>query len=233
MSGSARVTSIDTIKEFRASLCRFGEDVKNGLGAVEMEVRRMLDWVLHERPLYWQAEIKRRKEQLSDAEGQLFKKKLQARPGSAVHDSEQKENVRIAKRRLMEAEDKLERTKKWGPAFQHAVFEYQARARPTGDMLESDLKHALELLDRMAAALDSYVALEVPSMPAVETAVSTAADEDTVTSSVESKSMAMPVQGEQPGSQTSSSVTSSKAEATDVASKEPAATREEKAAEPS
>ena len=74
MSQSANVTSIEAIKEFRSSLCRFGEDVQNALGVAEMEIRRALGWVLHEQPTYWQMRIKRRKQDLSDAQAELFRR---------------------------------------------------------------------------------------------------------------------------------------------------------------
>lgn len=179
MAESARVTSIDAIKDFRAALCRFSEDTKNALGAVEMEIRRVVSWVVQERPMYWQAEIKRRKEDLSDAKAALFRKRLQAGHGREVHDSEQKENLRLAQRRVHEAEEKLEIVKKWAPVVQHEVLEYYSRARPTGDMLDSDVAQALALLDRMATALDAYIAAAAPTFGRAETQSSAAADETT------------------------------------------------------
>jgi hypothetical protein len=122
-------------------------------------------------------EVKRAKEALSETQAELFRRKLQARPGSEIRDTEQKEAVRKAKRRLEEAEAKLEIVKKWAPVFQHAVSEYQARSRPTADMIEGDVKVALSLLDRMATALDAYIATAPPSVGANEpmaTAASTA-----------------------------------------------------------
>jgi hypothetical protein len=182
MSQSANVNSIDAIKDFRASYCRFAEDTKNALGAVDMEVRRALEWLLHDRPMYWQMEIKRSKEALSEAQAELFRRKLQARPGSEVRDTEQKEKVRKAKHRLEAAEAKLEIVKKWTPVFQHAVTEYQARSRPTADMLEGDVKLALSLLDRMATALDAYIATAPPSVGANEPIASAASGAPATTS---------------------------------------------------
>jgi hypothetical protein len=197
MSQSANVTSIEAIKEFRSSLCRFGEDVQNALGAVEMEIRRALDWVLHEQPAYWQMQIKRRKEDLAEAQAEAFKRRLQAGQGREVHDSEQREAVRTAQRRMMEAEEKLQRVKKWGPVFQHAVSEYQARARPTGDMLGSDLRVAIELLDRMTNALDAYVAMAPPSFSNQEVATTSSATES-MTEPVRTASMAVPLRTDEP-----------------------------------
>lgn len=192
MAESARVTSIDAIKDFRAALCRFSEDTKNALGAVEMEIRRVVSWVVQERPLYWQAEIKRRKEDLSDAQAALFQKRLQAGHGRQVHDSEQKEAMRFAQRRLHEAEEKFEIVKKWAPALQHEVMEYFARARPTGDMLDSDVTQALALLDRMATALDAYIAAAAPTFAPGETQSSAAVGEATSERSTVSAAPAEP-----------------------------------------
>ena len=190
MSQTARVTSTEIIREFRGSLCRFGEDVRSGLGAVDMEVRRAHQWIAQERPMYWQAEIKRRKETLSLAQAELFRRKIQGGPGKEVSDTEQKEMVRVAKRRLDEAEAKLAVVRKWIPVFEQAVFEYQSRARPTGDMLEGDLGSAIALLDRMSAALDAYLAMAPPSGPAREPSGSASGAGSSATSGA---SVAMPL----------------------------------------
>jgi hypothetical protein len=201
MAQTARVTSIDGIKEFRACLCRFGEDVKNGLDAVEMEVRRALDWLLHTQPAYWTNQIKRRKEELSLAQAALFRKKLQAGPGREVKDTEEKEAVRTAQRRVAEAEQKLQIVRKWAPVFQHAVSEYMARARPTGDMLASDLRVSLALLDNMTNALDAYIAMAPP--PGVSRDELTAASSSAggATPSARPGSMANPVDDVEPAPQ--------------------------------
>lgn len=175
MAEQANVHSIEAIKEFRAALCRFGEDTKNALGAVDMEVRRTLDWLLHDRPMHWQNEIKRCKEDLSQANAEVFRRRLQAKPGYAVQDTEQKELARHAQRRLNEAEHKLEVVKKWGPQLQHAVEEYRGRARPMSDMIEQDLTQALALLDRMTDALDAYISLAPPPITQHDEAASAVA----------------------------------------------------------
>ncbi len=195
MSQSARVTSIDSIKDFRAALCRFGEDARNGLGAVEMEVRRSLNWITHEQPMFWQMEVKRRKEHVAQAQAEVFRRRLQGGPGREVHDTEQKEILRKAQRGLHEAEAKLEIVRKWIPVYQHAVTEYQARTRPMGDMLESDIRTALALLDRMTTALDAYLAIAAPSGSGGETFVSPASPESV---SVEpARPVSQPVPSEQ------------------------------------
>lgn len=163
MAGPANILSIDAIKQFRDALATFIEEAKHALVATDMENRRTYDWVANHQRLYWMEEFKRRREKVGEASTALHRKKLQQRPGKTVHDADEVEALRIAKTRLREAEEKIEIVKRWATAYQHAIDEYQGSARPLADMLESDAKRALALLDRMAAALEEYVRLNPPS----------------------------------------------------------------------
>jgi methionyl-tRNA synthetase len=165
MAQRAHVNSIDAIRDVRAALIRFVDEARNALGATDVQINRNLNWILQEQPAYWKMEIKRRQQALSEARAALHRKRLQARPGSAVQDTEEKELLRKAEHRLEEAEQKLEKVKKWAPVFQHAVNEYFGRSRPFGDYLSGDLQRSIEVLDRMITALDAYVAMAPPSMP--------------------------------------------------------------------
>ena len=161
MSQGARVTSIDAIKKFRSDLASFGDDARNALGAVEMEIRRTVDWLLHDQPAYWKAEIKRRHQNLSDAQAALFKKKLSSGDREA-NLSEQKEAIRLAKRRLEEAEEKLATTRRWLPAFRRALDEYHGPARQLAGFLEGEQPRALALLEHKIDSLEEYVRLTAP-----------------------------------------------------------------------
>lgn len=162
MSQDVRVTSIAALSEFRAALCTFGEDAKAALGNAEMDVRRTTDWLVRGQAPHWQAEIKRGQLAVADAQAALFRRKISQGKDSPPNDSEQKEALRNAKRRLAHAEEKLKTIKKWIPIFQHAVSEFHARSRPLGDMIEGDLKNGLVLLDRMVVALDAYTRIAPP-----------------------------------------------------------------------
>lgn len=152
------VSSIDVIRDFRAQLCRFGEDCKNGLAAAEMEISRMVDWLTNDRRLYWQAEIRRRQEDLSQAKAEMHRKRTSQMFGQDASLAEQRENLRVAKFRLEEAEEKLERVRRWAQPLQHAIMEYRGQSRPLADMLDSEHENNLALLDRMISALEEYVA---------------------------------------------------------------------------
>jgi len=162
MGETAQVNSIDALKNLYEGVVQFREDARNSLISVEMECRRASDF-LNQQRAYWNEELKRRKEKLAMAQSELHRKKLQAKPGGAVQDSDQKEAVRIATARVREAEAKIEIAKKWVSPLQHAIDEYLRLARPLGDMLTGELEHCMALLERMAEALDDYIRVSSPA----------------------------------------------------------------------
>jgi hypothetical protein len=152
MADAAKVGSIDAIREFREALGTFIEDSRNALTSVEMENRRLNEWVKNTQRLFWLNEVKRRREKMNEIRGELHRRKL-----SGAGDTEAKEQVRIANARLRVSEEKVEVVKKAAPVLQHAIDEYLGLARPLGDMLTGDLEHAMALLQHMADALDAYI----------------------------------------------------------------------------
>jgi hypothetical protein len=162
MAETARVHSIEAIKDFREAFLQFGEDVQHALGAVDMEIRRAVEWLQHDRLMYWQREIRRSNQEIAQARADLHRKNLSRTEGYVPDVSEQKEALRVAQNRMREAELKVERVRKWIPNFQHAVAEYHGQARPLGDMMSGELARSLALLDRMLTALDAYVTTAPP-----------------------------------------------------------------------
>jgi hypothetical protein len=164
MSQSANVRSIQAIRDFRAALATFAEDARNALSSSEMEVRRTRDWLTRDQLVYWQTQVKRRNEELSMARTELHRRRLSQQGSDAISDTEQKENLRIAQRRLLEAEEKVKLVKKWVPILEHAIAEYHSTSQPLGDRLTGALINSLTLLERMVTTLESYVATAPPSV---------------------------------------------------------------------
>ena len=158
MADSAKIKSVDALREFREALLTFIDDARNALTAVEMENRRITEWVNHTQKFYWINEVKRRREKMNEIRGELHRKKL-----AGGNETEAKEAVRIANARLREAENKVEIVKKSAPLLQHAIDEYLGLARPLGDMLTGDLEKALAKLENMARALEAYLATSLPA----------------------------------------------------------------------
>jgi hypothetical protein len=162
MSSQATVLSVEALKQFRATLALYGEETLAALGAVGAEVRRTVLWLEQNRPGYWHDQIKRRRELVSQARGEVFRKKLQKRPDYNPPMSEQMENLRKAEASLQEAEKRLTLVRKWQPRLQHAVLEYQASVQRIKDIAATDTPNAALLLGRIVDSLEAYLRVQPP-----------------------------------------------------------------------
>src|SRR5581483_12035320 len=106
MGRSARVTSIETVEQFRNALCEFAKDAKDSLAAVDMQVHRTFDW-LTERLKHWQHEVRVRQEELTRAKIELTSRKFANRDGKGPGVTDQEKAFRKAQARMKEAEDKV------------------------------------------------------------------------------------------------------------------------------
>jgi hypothetical protein len=168
MAETVNVRSIAALRHFRAEFCTFAEEARNALSSVEMEVRRTRDWLERQQLPYWLAQVKRGNENVNEARTALHRKRISQSGSDAISDSDQKEMLRVAQKQLRDAEEKVRTVKHWIPILEHAIAEYHALSQPLGDRLQGDVEHALAVLDRMATALEAYVALAPP--PSARTA---------------------------------------------------------------
>lgn len=168
MSQSANVLSVQALKDFRVALCNFVEESRNALSGVDMELRRMRNWLERDQLSYWQMQVKRRHEAMMMARTELHRRKISQMGSDAVSDTEQKEALREAQRRLRVAEEKVEIVKKLIPVFQHAVAEYLSHSQPLGDHLSGGIEKTLATLERMIVSLEDYLAVAPPASPRMD-----------------------------------------------------------------
>jgi hypothetical protein len=175
MSRSANVLSVQTLKDFKVTMINFAEEARNSLSGVDMELRRMRDWLERDQLGYWQAQVKRRSEELMQARSDLHRRKISQQGSDAVSDAEQKEALREAMRRLRVAEEKVALVKKLIPMLQHAIAEYHSHSQPLGDHLAGGFERSVANLERMITSLEAYLATTVPTAPRHEPAADTTA----------------------------------------------------------
>jgi hypothetical protein len=175
MSRTAKVLSVQTLRDFKNAMITFSEEARNSLGGVDMELRRMRDWLERDQLGYWQSQIKRRNEELMQARADLHRRKISQQGSDAVSDADQKEALREAQRRLRVAEEKVALVKKLIPQLHHAIAEYHSHSQPLGDHLSGGFERAVAGLEKMAMSLDAYLATAVPTAPRNEPAGTTSA----------------------------------------------------------
>src|SRR3954447_5425517 len=105
MSQGANVRSVDAIKSFKVALINFAEDARIALESTEMEIRQVRNWLQRDQLTYWQTQVKRWQEKISMARSELHRCQLMRSNSDAVSDTEQKDAVREAQRKLHDAEE--------------------------------------------------------------------------------------------------------------------------------
>jgi hypothetical protein len=166
MKPPARVTSLDLLRDFRASLAAFKSDGQDGLTAIALDVRRAFDW-LTERRQFWVRSVRECQDEVTHAKADLARKQVLL-PGERQPDTTQEvKALRRALARLAHAEEQVEKCRRWEPALRRAADEYEGPSRQLAGLLEADIPKALGLLDRLVRTLEEYVA--VAPRPASQT----------------------------------------------------------------
>ena len=76
MADQAKVTSIDALESFRATLVRYLERARRSLDDVGGEVRRTRTWLDGDRRMHWDQQAKIRARKLAQAEQELYSVRL-------------------------------------------------------------------------------------------------------------------------------------------------------------
>jgi hypothetical protein len=191
MSTGANVRSVDAIKDFKITLINFAEEARVGLSSTDMEIRQVRNWLTRDQLSYWQSQVKRGQERVSMARAELHRRQLSQANSDAVSDTDQKDALREAQRKLAEAEDKVQRIKRWVPLLEHAISEYHSQSQPLGDRLAGSFAQTLNIITRMITALDAYLTMRVPTTRA-PAAMKAAAPDNSATSEARSSASTGP-----------------------------------------
>src|SRR5438105_5239812 len=114
MATEARVTSIEALETFRASIIIFLTKAHQSLDLVTDEIRRMRSWIQQEQRAFWESEVRRRSKVLGQAEQELLSAKM-----IKLLDNLQRQQMIVhkARRALEEAQEKLQNVKRWTRDF--------------------------------------------------------------------------------------------------------------------
>ncbi len=162
MSTSAKVQSIDSIKEFRAYMVKFQESASTAMTEAESDINRTLSWLEGEQTNFWQGQLKKRQEALAKAEEALrFKRLYKDSSGSTPSAVDEMKAVQAAKKNLVEAQQKLANVKGWIRRLGKEVTLYRGGvARFTNDV-NAGIPQAVAHLGVTIEMLEKYVGLGV------------------------------------------------------------------------
>jgi hypothetical protein len=163
MARRAKVTAIDALQAMSVALERFRGDAVAALDELDMEIRRALEWIHHDRKDFWTQEVRNGWEKTAEARVQL----QQAQTFKSIGDHrdsciDEKKALDRAKRRLDVAQEKTTAVRHWRNLIDRAVNEYRAARAQLGNWLDADEPRAVAELRRMSQALSAYVTTEMP-----------------------------------------------------------------------
>ncbi|MCB1230139.1 MAG: hypothetical protein KDN19_07730 [Verrucomicrobiae bacterium] len=165
----AHVTSIDSLERFRASLLVFIDRAKLVIDEVNTETNRTRMWLQGDQRMFWNRELKRRNQDLDEAQAQLLSARISAL-GEATHAHHKA--VQRAKMAVKDAEDKLRAVKQWNRHFDSRLAPLTKQLGKLDNLLNGDMEKAAHFLNQSIKNLQDYAdirqpgSLEKPPAPA-------------------------------------------------------------------
>ena len=162
MSGTARIDSVDALRQFRTVLVKFAENAGVALGDAEGEMARVLVWLETEASTYWSGQIRKRHDHVEKCKEAVRQKKLFKSPtGSTQSAVEEEKALRAAMKKEEEAVEKLKAVKRYIPRLQKEISLYKGGVQRLATTVSSDIPLAVSRLDKMTQALEAYASLTV------------------------------------------------------------------------
>ncbi|MEN6452485.1 MAG: hypothetical protein ABFC96_18505 [Thermoguttaceae bacterium] len=169
MGGSARVTSIEVLPLLAAGLAKFRAESQAALEDLAIELRRAHEWIHGDRKEFWQRELQRAYERLNQARLQLQQARTTRRVGNQDPSCvDEKRAVDRAKRRVDEAQEKIQAVRQWSNKIDRAIDDFQRVRTQFAAWLEVELPRGQAALNQMSESLVSYITMKGQNAPREE-----------------------------------------------------------------
>jgi hypothetical protein len=160
---AANLTSTEAIRTLKIALQQFAESARKALVQFELESRRPLDWIEHDRTLYWPRQMHLASDALNEARMALARCELTINEDDRRSCYDERKALEKAKRRLRLTEEKIDAVRRWRVLVRKEVEEFQTQIAKLNWYLDSDFLRGIAALQRMGQALDEYTSRLGPS----------------------------------------------------------------------
>ncbi|MFM2094667.1 MAG: hypothetical protein RIS70_1791 [Planctomycetota bacterium] len=154
---TANVSSIDAIQATRIAILAFTDEAANAIASLELEARRPVDWLEHDRSQYWPREFRKASDAVSEARLALERCELTSSNDQRRSCYEERKQLEKAKRRLELCEQKIQLVKQWRIKLRKELEDFQVKAAKMKRYLDSDLPRATAMLTRLTESLEHYL----------------------------------------------------------------------------
>lgn len=156
----ARVEDIDAVKRTKLALQKFQEAANVALSEAESDLVRTMLWIDTEQSAYWQGQVRKRTNLLSQAEERLRMKKIfKDSTGAKPSTIDEEKAVKLAKQRLEEANQKVILVTKWKRQIEKVAHEYKGSVQRFSTTVQSSLPNTIAKLEAMTRQLEQYMGL--------------------------------------------------------------------------
>jgi exonuclease VII large subunit len=159
MSGPAKVHSTDAIEAVRLALVIFVDRVTDALAELSSEMRRVQEWLEHDRPKHWKNQIRLAMDQAHEAQQALHRCLMFPIADERPTCYEERAELKKAKARLEYCQEKSDRVRHWQQTMRHELFEYEGRMSQLVKLIEIEVPQAIGVLNRIIRNLEEYHAV--------------------------------------------------------------------------
>jgi hypothetical protein len=159
MSTPAKVHSSEAIEAVRMALMSFSAQVGDALTELSAEMRRMQEWLEHDRPRYWKAQIRRAVDMAHEAQQALHRCLMFPIANERPSCTEERTALKQARARLAYCQEKEDRVRRWQQTMRHEMFEYEGRISQLVRLVEVEVPQAIGVLNKILRNLEEYHAV--------------------------------------------------------------------------
>jgi len=160
MAQQAKITSVEAIESFRASLILYLGKARPVLEEISADVLRTRLWLQNEQRQRWENELRQRKRRLEEAQAELFNAKI-----SQFHQATTLPHMAVQRtqRAVQEAEAKLAVIKRWDREMENRTDPMTKQVEQLHGFLTTDLTRAVAHLALIVKSLDAYAEVLPPA----------------------------------------------------------------------
>jgi len=159
MADAANIRSIESLREFEASLVQFYDVASRSASNMQQQSHRMMQWLELDRPGFWKRQIELGHQRVAEARTRLTQCKMRRTGDFRPSCYDEKKALEKAKRDLEFARRQIQVVKQWTMKARHDVEEFTGRQAQLTRMLEGDVPRMCALLKRLVQKLERYTTI--------------------------------------------------------------------------
>jgi hypothetical protein len=156
MSTPANVHSVEAIELLRAALASFIGQIEDALTELDSEMRRMLEWLEHDRPKHWKLQLRLAADDVHAAKQALHRCLMFPIADEKPSCSEERAALQWAQARQAYCEEKVERVRHWQRTMEHELFDYRGRISQLVRLVDVEVPQATGVLRKIVRRLEEY-----------------------------------------------------------------------------